>query len=63
MGKLRMAARIGDDGLVTRRRARRRHELARAADRLDVEQNCPRARILTQIVEQVSEIDIGGIAQ
>ena len=53
----------GDDGLVTRRRARRRHELARAADRLDVEQNRPRARILTQIVEQVSEIDIGGIAQ
>ena len=52
-----------DDGLVARRRTRRRHELVRRLDRFDVEQDRARVRIAREVVEQVAEVDIAALAE
>ena len=49
--------------LLARRRPRRRHELARAGDRLDVEQDRAGVAIEREIVEQVAEIDVDHVAE
>ena len=52
-----------DDRLGARRDARRRQELARIRDRLDVEQDGPHLRLQRQVVEHVAEIDIRHVAE
>ena len=51
-----------DHRLVARRRARRRHELARRLDRFDVEQDRPRVGVAGEMIEQVAEVDVGALA-
>src|SRR3546814_12430706 len=51
----------GHDWLVAGGRARGREKLPRVPDRLDVQQNRSRARVRAEIVDEVAEIDIGGI--
>ena len=58
------AAGLDDDHrLVARRRARRRHELARRLDRFDVEQDRAGVRVAGEVVEQVAEVDVGALAE
>jgi hypothetical protein len=60
LGGERTATRLDDDDrLVARRRTRRGHELARLADRLHVEQDCAGVGITAEVIEQVTEIDVG----
>ena len=49
--------------LDARRGARCRHELARTAHRLDVQQDGVRVRIAGQVVQQVAEVHVGHITQ
>ncbi len=64
LGALRMAARLDHHHrLDPRGGARRRHEFARVADRLDVEQNCARSAVEREEVEQVAEIDVDLVAE
>ena len=63
-GALRMPPGLDDhDRLDARGGARRRHELAGIVDRLDVEQDGPRAAIDGEIVEQIAEIDIDLVSE
>ena len=64
LGALRMAAGLDHDHrLDPRGGARRRHELARIVDRLDVEQNRAGRAIEREEIEQVAEIDIDLVAE
>ena len=60
---LRAARTQHDHGLHPRGRAQRRHECARVADRLDVEQDAVGARVADERVEQLAEADVVGTAQ
>ena len=51
------------DRLDPRGGAGRRHELAGIVDRLDVEQDGPRAAVDGEIVEQIAEIDIDLVSE
>jgi hypothetical protein len=63
LGALGVAAGLDHDHrLAARRGARRRHELARIADRFDVEQNGARRPVQREVIEQIAEIDIDRIA-
>ena len=50
-------------GLIARRSARRRHELARIVDRFDIKQDRARLAIEREEIKQVAEIDIDLVAQ
>ena len=64
LGALRMTAGLDhDDRLCPRGGPRRRHELARVLDRLDVEENGACAAVEGEIVEQVAEIDVDPVAE
>ena len=52
-----------DDDFCACRGTCSRHEFAGGLDRLHVKQNRVRARVASQIVQQVAEIDIGAFAQ
>ena len=52
-----------DHRLVARRSARRRHELARRFDRLDVQQDGARSWVAGQVVQHVAEVHVGVLAQ
>ena len=60
---LRMPARLDDDDrLDPRGGPGRRHELASVLDQLDVEQDRARAGIESEVVQQISEVDVELIA-
>ena len=52
-----------DHRLRPRRGARRRHELPRVVDRLDIEQDGARAAVGGEVVEAVAEIDVDLVAE
>ncbi len=54
---------VDDDRLAARKRARRRHELARLGDVLDVEEDRVRLRVLAEIVDQVAEVYVEHVAE
>ncbi len=61
---LRVAARLDhDDGLRARRGARGGHELARIADRFDVEQDRAGRAVGGEVVEAIAEIDVDLVAE
>ena len=63
-GSLCVASGFDDDnGLDARRGPRRRHELARIADGLDVQEDRARAAIEGEEIEQVAEIDVDLISK
>ncbi|HEU0116287.1 MAG TPA: hypothetical protein VFQ80_16480 [Thermomicrobiales bacterium] len=63
-GALRMAAGFDHQHrLAARRRTRRRHELARVFDRLDVEQDSAGAAVEGEMIEQVGEVDVDAVAE
>jgi hypothetical protein len=49
--------------LVSSRGASRRHELPRRLDRFDVEQDRARVRVAGEMVEQITEVDVGALAE
>ena len=62
-GALRVAAGFDHQHrLGAGRGARRRHELARVFDRLDVEKNGAGAAIHGEVIEQIGEVDIDAVA-
>ncbi len=64
LGRGFVAARLdGDHRLEARGRARRRHELARIGDRLEIHHDRACARVAGQHVEPVADIHIGHVAQ